>query len=147
MTVRVEGIRGFALLARKLKAVNRSELRKEFYAGINRTGRPLIEAVRESASTELPRSGGLAGRVAKSKFSTKRRFTGRGAGIRITGSSGYDLRSINQGRVRHKTFGHKPWKSQTVKPKFFDRPIEDRKDLARKELENVMSDIAKRLGG
>lgn len=144
-SVRVEGVRRFTYLARKLKRIDNKKLRADFYAGINRAGKPLIASVRVSFAERLPKSGGLAARVAKSKISTKRRMTGRGAGIRIVGTDRYDLSSINRGRVRHLTFGHKPWFSQAVTPKTFDEPLEAGAPAARAQLEKVMDDIAHEL--
>lgn len=143
--VRVEGVRRFTYLARKLKRIDNKKLRSEFYAGINRVGKPLIANVRTSFATKLPKAGGLAARVAKSKISTKRRMTGRTAGIRIVGTDRYDLASINRGLVRHLTYGHKPWFPQAVTPKTFDAPLEAGAPAARAALEKVMDDVAREL--
>lgn len=34
-----------------------------------------------------------------------------------------DLNAIDRGRVRHPTYGHRPWVIQAVKPGFFSRPM------------------------
>lgn len=146
--IKVEGGEQFAALARRLKEYGDGKtLRKEFYRGINRTTRPLIANVRASARDRLPSRGGLAKRVAASKITTSRRMTGASAGVRIRGTSGYDIRSIDRGRVRHPTFGHEPWVSQIVREGFWTDPLNAGAPAVRRGLEDVMDDVAKKITG
>lgn len=136
--------RDFTALARRLRKASR-ELRSDLYRGINRATKPLKEAVRESARKRLPKRGKLNKRVASTKIVTKRRMTGRQAGVSIVGASGYDIGSINLGHVRHLTYGHKPWSDQAVKPGFWTDPLVAGAPEVRAEIDQVMNDIADRL--
>jgi hypothetical protein len=67
--------------------------------------------------------------VAKQKVVVKTNLGGRNIGVRIQGSKAkagkqVDLNAINRGRVKHPTFGHKPWVIQEVEPGYFDKPLE-----------------------
>lgn len=141
MSWRVDGAREFAATARRLRTVNSPMLKKRFYSGINRAAKPLHEAVRKSARAKLPRKGGLGRRVAESRMSTKRRVTGNAAGVRIVATSGYDIGAINRGRVRHLTFGHKPWVNQTVTPGFWTEPLVKGSPAVETELRKVIADV------
>lgn len=145
--IQVEGVQVFTALARALKTYGDKGLRSEFYAGINSSTKPLIADVRTSAINRLPSKGGLGPRVAKSKITTKRRMSGKAAGVRISGASTYDLRSIDRGRVRHPVFGHPPWVNQKVKPGFWTEPLQAGAPQVRRALEKVLNDIARKLGG
>lgn len=145
MAVRVEGVDQFTQLARRLKAQDSKALRTEFYRGINRATKPVIADIRQTAKTELPRRGGLGKRVARSKITTKRRMSGKSAGVRVVGTSGYDIRSIDRGRVRHLTWGRKPWVNQKVRPGFWTTPVREGEPVARASIVRVMDDIARKI--
>jgi hypothetical protein len=142
--IKVRNTRQFTELARRLQTADR-ELRSELYRGINRATKPLKENVRKSARDRLPRSGGLGRRVAASKIVTKRRMSGKNAGVRIVGTSGYDIGSINRGRVRHLTYGHLPWSDQAVKPGFWTDPLMAGRPEVRREIQMVMDGMKKKL--
>jgi hypothetical protein len=145
MGLHVDGLQKFAEIARKLKEVDDKDLRARFYRAINSISKPLIALVRESASSTLPKRGGLAARVAKSKITAFRQYRGSATGVQIVGSDKYDLRQINSGQVRHPTYGHQPFVSQQVQPLFFDDPLVTNAGLARGALEKEMDDIARKL--
>lgn len=136
--------REFTALARRLQREGR-ELRSELYRGINRATKGLKGDVRESARRRLPRSGGLGRRIAKSKIVTRRRMSGYKAGVQIVATSGYDIGAINRGRVRHLTFGHLPWSNQAVKPGFWTEPLIAGAPEVRRELDQVVDNIAEKL--
>jgi hypothetical protein len=143
--VSVRGERQLTQLARRLREHGDKNLRSELYRAINRGTKPLKLAVRKSAVGRLPRRGGLNKRVASSKIVTKRRMTGRNAGVRIVGTSGYDIGSINRGRVRHLTWGHLPWHDQAVKPGFWSEPLRAGAPAVRREIRVAMDGIAKKI--
>jgi hypothetical protein len=143
--VSVRGQRQLTQLARRLKEHGDKSLRSELYRAINRSTKPLKLAVRKSARNRLPRAGGLNRRVEKSKIVTKRRMTGKNAGVRIVGTSGYDIGSINRGRVRHLTWGHLPWHDQAVNPGFWSEPLSAGAPAVRRELREAMDGIAKKI--
>lgn len=142
--IKIRRTQDFTRLAQRLQGANR-ELRAELYKAINRATRPLKEDVRGSAYWRLPKSGGLNKRIAESKIVTKRRMSGKNAGVRIVGTSGYDIGSINRGRVRHLTFGHLPWHNQAVKPGFWTDPLKKGAPAVRREIDQAVKDIAKQI--
>jgi hypothetical protein len=90
----------------------------------------LRKAVRASAASVLPSSGGLAAWVAKASFTVRFRDAGRSAGIRLKLSrkSGdgdkADLDALDKtGRLRHPLHGNRGhWFGQVVPQNFFSRP-------------------------
>lgn len=146
MIVKVEGANKFTELARRLKTYGDGKtLRAEFYKGINRAAKPLKDDVRKAARERLPHRGGLAQRVASSRITVTRRMTGNAAGVSIKGTNGYDIGSIDRGRVRHLVYGHKPWVNQMVKSGFWTDPLEAGAPAVREELEKVMEDVANKI--
>lgn len=144
--LKVEGAEKLAALAKRLKAAEPA-MRKEFYRAISKAVHPMRDAVRSTAASELPRRGGLAKRVAKSKIATKRRMSGANVGVRLSATSDYDIRSINRGRVRRLVYGHKPWVNQRVKPGFWSRPIAEHAPEARRQIIRAVDDTARKIEG
>lgn len=146
MLVRIEGAEQLVLLARKLKDAPK-ELRSELYRGLNRVTKPLKQDARKAAMQRLPSRGGLGKRVARSKIVTKRRVSGGGAGVRIVATSGYDIGSINRGRVRHPTYGHQPWVNQTVPSGFWTEPLTAGAPKVAAEIQEVMDNVTQKIIG
>lgn len=142
--VTIRGASDLADLSAKMKAVGNNDLRKEMLRGIRTATKPMIEAARDSARDNLPSSGGLNEIVATSKFGTRTRTAGRSPGVRVVGTSGISIGAIDQGRLRHPTFGHDPWVTQSVKPKWFTGAMESSADEVRHELVKVIDDIARK---
>lgn len=90
---------------------------------------PVIPAVRESARSSLPRSGGLNERVAATKIAVGISTSRRSAGVRLkmgqgTGRGRRHMNEINAGSVRHPLYGNREhWYTTPVEPGFFDRPV------------------------
>ena len=61
----------FAKLARDLRKAGAADLRRELYRGLNVSARPLIEAAKASAASELPSSGGRGVRSFNRKTGAK----------------------------------------------------------------------------
>lgn len=146
MEIELRGAEQLVALAKRLRDAPK-ELRSELYIGINRAAKPLKNEVKKSARDRLPHRGGLNKRIAATKIATKRRVTGGGAGVRLIGTSGYDVQSINRGRVRHKTFGHKPWVNQTVPAGFWTDPLVAGAPRVQDEIQDVMDKIADEIAG
>lgn len=143
--LRVEGADDFQRVARELREVGDVELRRELYRGIERAVKPLKEAARDAARQRLPHRGGLAEKVAKSKFSTRRR-SGRDPGIKIVAKDPIDLASIDRGRLRHPVFGNRRvWVNQSVPAGWFTDAMEKGAADVRRELLEVLGDVEKKL--
>jgi hypothetical protein len=143
--IELRGAEQLVALAKRLKTATK-ELRSDLYRGINRAAKPLKNNVKKSARERLPKKGGLNRHIAGTKIATKRRVTGKYAGVRLVGTSGYDIGSINRGRVRHLTFGREPWVNQVVQKGFWSDPLAAGAPDVRDEVQEVMDDIAKKLG-
>jgi hypothetical protein len=141
--IRVVGANELAELAAKLKRAGNNELRKELLRGIRTAARPMV--TREAARRELPRRGGLAERIAKSKITTRTRTSRTRPGVRVVGMSGYDLDAIDKGVVRHPTYGHGPWVAQRVKAGWFTDTLEHESKHVRKELRQAIDRIDRQL--
>lgn len=137
-------IEGFRALARRLGGADR-KLRSGLYKAINKATKPLKADVRQSARTRLPRRGGLNRRVARTKLATKTATRGKNVGVAIVGTSGYDIGSIDRGRVRHLTFGHLPWSNQTVRKGFWSDPLKAGAKPVNKQIVAVMRDVAREI--
>jgi len=143
--VRVQGDEQLRRLAEKLREHGDEGLKKELRSGLTKVARPLVKNVRKSALSRLPKKGGLGRRVARSKITTSARTTGNSTGVTIVGRSGYDISSINRGRVRHLSFGHLPWHNQSVRPGFWTDPLNEAAGPVRRELQQVMDDVAAKI--
>lgn len=144
MDLRVTGADDLAALSKRLREAGNKDLRRELFRGIQRTTKPVRLAMSAHAGRVLPQRGGLAAKMARSRFSTKTR-TGRNPGVVIAVRNPIDVRSIDRGRVRHLTFGHRPWKDQAVAPGAFTEPFEDAAPVVRRELLGAMAEVAGRV--
>lgn len=142
--MRVTGADQLTQVGKRLKEAGNKELRKELLRGIQRATKPVRLAMSANAGRVLPQSGGLAQRAAKSRFSAKTR-TGRNPGVTIVVRNAIDVRSIDRGRVRHLTYGHRPWQDQRVTPGAFSDPFDASADKVRRELLAAMDDVARRI--
>lgn len=152
--IEIAGADALEVLAKRLKQAGRGELRKELMRELRAQGKPAIEDVRKRALATLPRSGGLAARVAGSRYSVRTRASGKSAGVRIeaTGRTVKALKPMNEGNLRHPVYP-KPdiprrewtWVSQRVEPGFFSDPIEARAPEIRRGMLRVMNDIANKI--
>jgi hypothetical protein len=132
-------------LAAAIHDAGDKDLRRELFRAMQRSAKPLKRAARDGALQLLPHRGGLDERVAASKFSTLVRARGKGAGVRVKGASDMDIGAMNRGRLRHPTFGHRPWKTQTIRPGWFDDSLTIEADKARREIEDALDRIAAEL--
>lgn len=145
--IEVRGAEQLADLSRRLKAAGDKDLQRELSKGIAKALQPLRRELPRSARAKLPRRGGLADDVAASKLRTTRRTTGRAVGLRLTATNPDNIRRIDKGEVRHKTYGHLPWVRQRVTPGWFTDPAEAAGPAARREVEAAMTDVIRKIEG
>lgn len=153
--IEVVGIEQLQALARDLKQAGDRDLRRELLRSIQKASKPLKTGAKEAALEDLPKSGGLAERVAASKWSTSTRLGVRSPSIRITGrgtagvvSKQLDLNSLDRGRLRHLTYGRRPWKDQAVKVHWFSDRMELIADTTvRDDILSAVDTVAAKLGG
>lgn len=154
LDLRVVGADRMAALGRDLRAAGNSKaLRKELFAAMNRTTKPLRAEIKASAVRELP-SGLGPWAVKGMSVTAKTRLTGRQVGVRITirrknpnNKSGLaDINAMNRGRIRHLTWGRGPWHIQQVRPGFVTKVMDSlAAERARRELLKAIDQIAARI--
>lgn len=143
---RVEGAEAFYRLGKRMKSVGRGDLLKEMNKALQTSIKPLTPASRAEAMRRLPARGGLNKLVAKSPQRTTARVGGTTASARTTvagkksGAYGAD-----KGKVRHKTFGRKPWQDQSVPPGWFSDTAEKMQPEIRDEVVKTLADYAERV--
>lgn len=144
--IEVQGGEKLVALAKRLKGAPK-ELRGELTKAITKSLQPLKAAAKKSAVEKLPRRGGLGKRVAKTTLRHKRKATGRGAGIRIEAQPNAvkDPLRIDRGRVRHPTYGRRPWVLQDVRKSWFTEPMREGAPAVQRELIQAMDDIARKI--
>jgi len=151
----VKGTGDFLKLSKALKAAGRTEMRKELNKRLRGAGKPLIPEIRTAARRELPKSGGLAKRMAKRPIRVVTR-TGRDAGIKIVMARTQE--GYNDGVIRHPVnrkgtrklrkgeFGPRakpvPWVEQRIGPgTWFDDEIVAKRGLVVPLLEQAIKSV------
>ncbi len=147
VTVTTRGADKLRRVAVAIKTSGDKDLRRELLRGMQRGGKPLKDAARRGALERLPKRGGLAERVASSKFGVRTSTTGKGASVRVIGRSGYDLQGMDDGLIRHPVYGkwRKGVKGQPVKPGWFSDAEEAAAPKFRDEFEQAMDIIGAKL--
>ena len=139
--IEIQGAEQFAELSKRLRAAANKDLQKEMSLSISRAMRPLTAAIRASAASTLPQSGGLAARIAKSSMRTKR----RALGITLIASNAYTLKKLDAGSVRHPVFGRGRWVTQSVTPGWWTRPTTAFAPQARAAVQKALDDVAAKI--
>lgn len=150
--VAVAGWESLAAVARDLKAAGSESrgLKNELQRALRKAGTPLREEAKAAALEELPQSGGLAEYVAtETKFAVRTRLS-RNPSVRIVGThkKNVDLDSLDRGRIRHLTFGHRPWRDQAIPPGWFSDRMEEVADTkVRADILDAVDIMAAKLSG
>lgn len=128
-------------LARALREAGDKALKRELFKGMNRATKPLKAAAQKEAAARLPKSGGLAARVAKARISTKT-STGKNVSVSLTCKDGAAA-TTDRGFVMHPVYGNKSaWVRQSVDPGWFTDTMRENAELVRKELIEAMDAVA-----
>lgn len=143
----IQGAEQLATLARRLKMAGEKDLAKRLNKSINDAMKPLRQTLPQSARAKLPRRGGLAELVARSKIRTVRRNAGRSVGVRLRAENPDNIRRIDKGQVRHRVYGHGPWVTQRVPPGWFTEPTEAGAPNARKQISAAVDATAAEIDG
>jgi hypothetical protein len=145
--LKIVGAEQLAKLSKRLKETGDKEVKRELYKALNRaTKKPKAEA-RARALLILPHRGGLAKRVAASRFTTRNRTTGKGdPSLQLIAKGTANIRGIDKGRVRHPVFGHPDrWTTQPVKAGWFSVPMKENEKEARREIASSLADLQRTL--
>lgn len=126
-------------------------LRKELYAGLNRVTKGVRDDMKANIGPSLPSRGGLAALVMAKVSLTTSAAAGRNAGVRIRARHrDYDLKRLNEGRLRHPVFGNRgAWVQQTagVNPGFLDEAFDKNKPEIARGVQRVLDEIARKVEG
>jgi hypothetical protein len=144
----IEGADQLAALAKRLREVGDKDLQRKLYAGINRAMKPLRAQAKTSLQQHTPKRRGLAARKAKTvKFRVSRRTGQRTAGVRLTAQGG-QVGAMDRGEIWHPIFGRANTRvRQPMPPGWFTTPTRAAGPEIRSEVEAVMSDVARQIGG
>ncbi len=138
-------------LAKDLKTAGNKDLRKELLRAGKDVGKNAQGEVRKHALTDLPHRKGLNVWVAaRVKVTSQTKLTGRNVGVRLRmrhkGLNGLtDLPAINDGRLRHPTFGDDPWVLQPIVPGFAWRAVDEVADDLVAGFRTAVDEVARKL--
>lgn len=138
-------------LGKDLKASGDKELRKEVLRAGRDAGKTAQGEVRKAALRDLPHRKGLNVWVAsRAKVTASTSLTGKNVGLRLRirhkGLNGLtDLPAINNGRLRHPTFGDEPWVLQLIAPGFAGRAVDEVGDTLVEEFRKAVDRVADKL--
>jgi hypothetical protein len=65
--------------------------------------------------------------------------------VRVKGASDMDIGSMNRGRLRHLTYGHRPWRNQKVRAGWFDDSLTVEADKVRGEIVRAVDELGRKL--
>lgn len=132
IAVSIEGAEKLALVGKAVRKLGSDRtIVNNLSKRVRRLVGPVKRELKASAMATLPRHGGLNLWVAKAAVRVAVRRGEDTAGVDITAGRNSrtgrrsDLRRIDQGRLRHQTYGHRPWSTQSVQPGYFSTPLVD----------------------
>jgi hypothetical protein len=144
--IEIQGADQLAKLAKQLREAGAKDLQRELGKAINRALKPVKADIRQSAQETLPKRGGLAAKVAKSKVTTRRRTSQKAAGVRVVATNTVSLYHLDKGQIRHRKGGDiNAGKVQPTTPGWFTKPTEAAAPEVRKELVAAMDEVAKKI--
>lgn len=137
-------------LNRALKQAGDKELRKELNAGLRRAVKPIQAAARVNYAKRLPKRGGLAGKAARARMSVAQKKTRAGDPslqmvTRHPTGQKMDMRAIDSGLIRHKTFGRLPWTLQRIPGHSFTDAALAGEDEGKREIERAIETVTRKI--
>ena len=143
------GPRQLAEVAARLKAAGPAgkRLDRQMRKALREAAQPVKDAIPEGAGLDLPQRGGLAARVASELgMSVSVRPGGASPTVKIRAKHSYDIRRMERdGRLRHPTYGHRPWVAQSVRAGWLERAAQAKAPEARRNVEAVLEDFARQI--
>ena len=130
----------FEAFAAKLKQAER-KVRGAVRKGIRDAVRPLTEGVVAEGAEGLP--SGLAAHVVGKGARPQTRQSAKAVTVVFGKKAGPQIGAMDEGSVRHPTFGRKPWVSQPIPAGTFSEALEGRLPEVRKA---VAGQIEKAMG-
>lgn len=148
--VRITGAEDLRALGKRLRAAGDEGkgLRKELLAGIRGVAKgPLTEQLQQAAARRLPARGGLAAGTAKKlKVAVRTRLSGQQAGVTaVVAVAELDLPKMEAGKLRHPTYGRKPWVTQKIEAGIFGEAVEQTAGAVVQAIGDALDRVAGRL--
>lgn len=132
----------FRVFAGQLKQADR-KVRGAVRKGIRDAVRPVVDGVVAEGAEDMP--GGLAAHVVAKGSRPQTRQSANAVTVVFGKKSGPQIGALDEGSVRHPTYGHKPWVSQAVPAGTFSKALEDRlpdvRDAVAKHVEQAMREL------
>lgn len=154
----VRGAEDFLRLSKALKDAGQTELRKELHNAMKRTARPLVRAAKESAVADsgIPRSGGLAKKIARTGFRAQVRTGAKTAGLSVNAPGRFVTAGLlnRTGAFRHPVYGdptqtRKEWawapQQAPAALGWFDRAMEAEGPAVRRAVFAAMAEVAEKV--
>lgn len=131
MTAVITGGEQLAKISADLKALSATKLEAELNTAMKAAARPAIDHMREALGRDLPQGGGLARTMHNTRFS----LVHARRGLRIRASHRYQLRLIDQGKVRHPLFGNRDhWYTTMITERILTDAWEQNAERVRQEM-------------
>lgn len=133
----------------KLKEADKA-LRLKMGRNIRAATAPLKTTIPEAAQ-RLPKAGGLAALIGKSKVSTRITNNAQGVAVRVTTSNPHDIKQIDKGKLRHPDWPRGDdrkawtWSEQEVEPGFWTDPVEALRGPITAAVQAALTETAKEL--
>lgn len=147
----MSGVRGSAELRRVARLLRAAppQLRREMARNIRKPVKPFTEKVRAEVYGSVPgRYAGVLAPAIKTTLSGGLTATSLGYTITIYAkgkSEDRDVKAVNAGVLRHKTYGRHPWHAQKVRGGFVDRAVDDLGRQVARGIEEAVDEMAARI--
>jgi len=132
----------FAAFAAKLKTADR-KMRTRLRARIRKVAQAEAAGIVSEGAEGLP--GGLAGHVQAKGARPAVRQTATGVELVLGKKAGPQIGRMNDGNLRHPTFGHRPWVDQSIPSGTWTEAVEKRapklREAVAKEVESIMREL------
>lgn len=147
----------FYRLSKALKNSGQKEVRKQLHKAMRDAAKPLVKVAKDAAKDSgIPKSGGLAGRIARTSFRAQVRTGATTAGVRITAPGKFvTAKLLNRtGTFRHpvhadptKTRREWTWVTQSAPDAkgWFDRAMTEHAPDVRKDIVKAMRAVPVRI--
>lgn len=162
MDVRVRGAGDFFDLAQACRAAARHDLDAELNAGLNRSVKPMQQAIHAEAEKVMPSRGGYQA-VLTAALRVKPTRSARAGTIRLVVSAkgkteDRDVRKLNAGQLRHPNppgrsrrvrgrWVPNDWSVTRIRSGFVYRPFDATAPAVVKELGQALDNVAKKIAG
>lgn len=135
-------------MALRLRTEGHGLVRRRMGTAIRTATRPAAESVQAAEKRVLPKAGGLNDLVGDIEVKTQILAGQKTAGVRVVQrSAGHDLKSLNRGRLRHPTWGHRDrWVDQEIPAGWWEAALEKYGAAVLIHVELAMAEAARAAG-